>query len=133
MIEVYTEKFDKIKTREIERGVTLVGPHRDDLVFFVNDRDVQTYGSQGQQRTTALSLKLAEIELIHEEIGEYPILLLDDVLSELDDFRQSHLLNTIQGKVQTFVTTPSVDGIDHQTLREASTFYVSQGSIKKVK
>ena len=131
MIEVYQEKFDKIKTREMERGVTLVGPHRDDLVFFVNGRDVQTYGSQGQQRTTALSLKLAEIELIHEEIGEYPILLLDDVLSELDDYRQTHLLNTIQGKVQTFVTTPSIEGIDHQTLREASTFYVSQGHVKK--
>nr|WGD69685.1 hypothetical protein P5630_05450 [Bacillus subtilis] len=65
----------------------------------MNGRDVQTYGSQGQRRTTALSLKLAEIDLIHEEIGEYPILLLDDVLSELDDYRQSHLLHTIQGTV----------------------------------
>ena len=64
--------------------MTLSGPHRDDVLFYVNGRDVQTYGSQGQQRTTALSLKLAEIDLIHEEIGEYPILLLDDVLSELD-------------------------------------------------
>ena len=68
-----------------------MGPHRDDLSFFINDREVQTYGSQGQQRTTALSLKLAEIELIHEEIGEYPVLLLDDVLSELDHYRQTQL------------------------------------------
>lgn len=127
MIEAYEEKFDKIKDREIERGATLAGPHRDDLLFFVNGRDVQTFGSQGQQRTTALSLKLAEIELIHEEIGEYPILLLDDVLSELDDYRQSHLLNTIQGKVQTFVTTTSVEGIDHQTLKEATTYRVAKG------
>ncbi|WP_409303566.1 DNA replication/repair protein RecF [Peribacillus sp. SCS-155] len=133
MIEVFQEKFVSIRNREIERGVTLIGPHRDDLAFFVNGRDVQTFGSQGQQRTTALSLKLAEIELIHSEIGEYPILLLDDVLSELDDYRQSHLLNTIQGKVQTFVTTTSVEGIDHQTLKEASTFYVTQGSLAKVK
>ncbi|PLT33222.1 DNA replication/repair protein RecF [Bacillus sp. V5-8f] len=133
MIEEFEDKFDKIRSREIERGVTLIGPHRDDLVFFVNGRDVQTFGSQGQQRTTALSLKLAEIELIHSEIGEYPILLLDDVLSELDDYRQSHLLNTIQGKVQTFVTTTSTDGIDHQTLRDASTFYVAQGALSKVK
>ena len=81
------------------------------LQFFVNDYDVQTYGSQGQQRTTALSLKLAEIELIKQEVGEAPVLLLDDVLSELDDYRQSHLLNTIQGDVQTFVTTTSVEGI----------------------
>ncbi|WP_163102536.1 DNA replication/repair protein RecF [Peribacillus alkalitolerans] len=132
MIEVFQEKFAKIRQREIDRGVTLIGPHRDDLAFIVNGRNVQTFGSQGQQRTTALSVKLAEIELIHAEIGEYPILLLDDVLSELDDFRQSHLLNTIQGKVQTFVTTTSVEGIDHQTLREASTYHVVQGSITKV-
>lgn len=132
MVEVFEEKFLKVKTREIERGVTLFGPHRDDLLFHVNNRDVQTFGSQGQQRTTALSLKLAEIELIRSEIDEYPILLLDDVLSELDDFRQSHLLNTIQGKVQTFVTTTNVDGIDHQTLKEASTFKVESGWIEKI-
>lgn len=132
MIEVFEEKFAKIKSREIDRGLTLFGPHRDDLAFFVNGRDVQTFGSQGQQRTTALSIKLAEIELIHSEIGEYPILLLDDVLSELDDYRQSHLLNTIQGKVQTFVTTTSVDGIDHQTLKEASTFRVEAGVMRKI-
>jgi DNA replication and repair protein RecF len=132
MITGFEEKFSKVRTREIERGTTLFGPHRDDLTFTVNGRDVQTFGSQGQQRTTALSVKLAEIELIYAEIGEYPILLLDDVLSELDDYRQSHLLNTIQGKVQTFVTTTSVEGIDHQTLREASTFIVEAGRIKKV-
>jgi DNA replication and repair protein RecF len=132
MVESFEEKFTKVRAREIERGTTLFGPHRDDLLFYVNGRDVQTFGSQGQQRTTALSVKLAEIELIHSEIGEYPILLLDDVLSELDDFRQSHLLNTIQGKVQTFVTTTSVEGIDHQTLKEASTYIVEAGVIRKV-
>lgn len=131
MINIYENKYNQVKQREIDRGVTLFGPQRDDLLFFVNDRDVQTFGSQGQQRTTALSIKLAEIELIHDEIGEYPILLLDDVLSELDHFRQSHLLNTIQGKVQTFVTTTSVEGIDHQTLKEASTFFVKDGNLKK--
>ncbi|MBP2243142.1 DNA replication and repair protein RecF [Cytobacillus eiseniae] len=132
MINIYEEKFAKIKNREIERGTTMFGPHRDDLLFFVNGRDVQTFGSQGQQRTTALSVKLAEIELIHSEMGEYPLLLLDDVLSELDDYRQSHLLNTIQGKVQTFVTTTSVDGIDHQTLKEAAAFHVKTGEITKI-
>lgn len=131
--ETYVEKFSKVKSKEIERGMTLAGPHRDDLILYVNDKDVQTFGSQGQQRTTALSLKLAEIELIKSEIGEYPTLLLDDVLSELDDYRQSHLLNTIQGKVQTFVTTTSIDGIDHQTLKEATTFKVENGVLTKVK
>ncbi|MDP4084682.1 MAG: DNA replication/repair protein RecF [Bacillota bacterium] len=130
MIIHFEEKFSKVKAKEIERGTTLFGPHRDDLLFFVNQREVQTFGSQGQQRTTALSVKLAEIELIQSEIGEYPILLLDDVLSELDDFRQSHLLNAIQGKVQTFVTTTSVEGIDHQTLKEASIFIVKSGEIE---
>ena len=132
MVRCFEEKFQKVKLREIDRGTTLFGPHRDDIQFSVNNRDVQTFGSQGQQRTTALSVKLAEIELIHSEIKEYPILLLDDVLSELDDYRQSHLLNTIQGKVQTFVTTTSVEGIDHQTLKEASTYVVEAGAIKKV-
>ncbi|WP_210367582.1 DNA replication/repair protein RecF [Bacillus sp. REN3] len=132
MIAVYEEKFAKVKNREIDRGTSMFGPHRDDLQFFVNGRDVQTFGSQGQQRTTALSVKLAEIELIQAEIGEYPILLLDDVLSELDDYRQSHLLNTIQGKVQTFVTTTSVDGIDHQTLKEAAAFRVEAGNMARI-
>ncbi|MPQ27324.1 DNA replication/repair protein RecF [Bacillus paralicheniformis] len=129
MINSYQETFSKLRDKEIERGVSLSGPHRDDVLFYVNGRDVQTYGSQGQQRTTALSLKLAEIDLIQEEIGEYPILLLDDVLSELDDYRQSHLLHTIQGRVQTFVTTTSVDGIDHKTLNEAEIFRVENGTL----
>jgi DNA replication and repair protein RecF len=126
---IYLNKFRDMKDKEIDRGTTLIGPHRDDLVFYVNGKDVQTYGSQGQQRTTALSVKLAEIELIYKEVGEYPILLLDDVLSELDDFRQSHLLNTIQGKVQTFVSTTSVDGINHETLHKAEIFHVENGEI----
>jgi DNA replication and repair protein RecF len=132
MFNIYENKYNQVKNRELERGVTMFGPHRDDLLFYVNDREVQTFGSQGQQRTTALSIKLAEIELIHAEIGEYPILLLDDVLSELDQHRQTHLLNTIQGKVQTFVTTTSVEGIDHQTLKEASTFFVEKGTLQKI-
>lgn len=122
-------KIADSQNRELYRGVSLIGPHRDDLQFFVNDYDVQTYGSQGQQRTTALSLKLAEIELIKQEVGESPVLLLDDVLSELDDYRQSHLLNTIQGDVQTFVTTTSVEGIAHETIQQAQLFHVEQGAV----
>lgn len=127
--EIYHNKFEKIQEKEIDRGTSLIGPHRDDLLFYVNGRNVQTYGSQGQQRTTALSVKLAEIELIYNEIGEYPVLLLDDVLSELDDYRQSHLLNTIQGKVQTFVSTTSVDGIHHDTLKQADIFKINDGVV----
>src|SRR5690625_1526032 len=89
----YSEAFTKVMNNEIRRGTTLVGPHRDDLLFYINDKDVKLYGSQGQQRTTALSLKLAEIDLIYEQMNEYPILLLDDVRSKLNDFIHSRLLN----------------------------------------
>lgn len=123
--------FTKIVEKEIDRGSTLIGPHRDDLIFHVNNKDVQTYGSQGQQRTTALSLKLAEIELIKSEVGEYPILLLDDVLSELDQYRQSHLLHSIQGKVQTFVSTTSIKDLQHETIQKAELFHVEDGTIKR--
>ena len=125
----YLEAFQQVFKQEIRRGTTLIGPHRDDLTFFINDKEVKLYGSQGQQRTTALSLKLAEIDLIYEEKKEYPILLLDDVLSELDDFRQSHLLTAIQQKVQTFVSTTSVDGIDHETLQQAAMYHVENGTV----
>src|SRR5690625_2923822 len=125
----YLEAFSQIERNEINRGLTLIGPHRDDLIFYINDKDVKLYGSQGQQRTTALSLKLAEIDLIYDQTNEYPILLLDDVLSELDDFRQSHLLSTIQGKVQTFVSTTNIDGINHDTLEQASIYRVENGNL----
>jgi DNA replication and repair protein RecF len=130
-VEEFMIKLSQVAEQEFRRGVSLLGPHRDDLSFTINDKDVQSFGSQGQQRTTALSLKLAEIELIREEVGEYPILLLDDVLSELDPYRQSHLLKTIFPKVQTFVTTTSVEGIDDHTLSNAAIFYVEQGEIRR--
>lgn len=131
MENILEEKLKSMRVREIERGLTLVGPHRDDLYFFVNGYNIQTYGSQGQQRTTALSLKLAEIELVKQEVGEPPVLLLDDVLSELDDYRQSHLLNTIQGQVQTFITTTNITGIDHETIRQATIYNVNAGVVTK--
>lgn len=131
--EVLVKAFEHIKDKELDRGLTLIGPHRDDLEFFVNDKNVQTFGSQGQQRTTALSLKLAEIELIASEVGEYPLLLLDDVLSELDDLRQTHLLSTFKEKVQTIVTTTNVSGIDHDMLKDARSFYVKEGTVDDMK
>ncbi|GAF13089.1 DNA recombination and repair protein RecF [Bacillus sp. JCM 19046] len=132
-IKMELEKtYERKKEDEMRRGTTLFGPHRDDLGFLINGLDVQSYGSQGQQRTTALSLKLAEIDLIYAEIGEYPILLLDDVLSELDDYRQSHLLETIQSRVQTFVTTTSISGLHQSVLNEACIYDVTQGAIKRL-
>lgn len=126
--EAFAEQSGRLRTRELERGTTLLGPHRDDLKFIVNGRDVQMFGSQGQQRTAALSVKLAEIELIREDVGEYPLLLLDDVLSELDDMRKTHLLNVFREKVQTFVTTTSTDGLDRQLLERALLFRIEHGT-----
>ncbi len=123
--------FANLQQKEIFQGTTLLGPHRDDVVFKINGQNVQVYGSQGQQRTTALSVKLAEIELMKNKTGEYPILLLDDVLSELDGNRQTHLLKTIQGRVQTFLTTPGLNDITQQLIKEPKIFHIDDGQISE--
>lgn len=125
------EELKKTEERDLTQLTTNVGPHRDDLVFMVNGQNVQTYGSQGQQRTTALSVKLAEIELINEEIGEYPILLLDDVLSELDDERQVQLMEFIDNKLQTFLTTTSVTHLNDKLKIKPEIFYVTNGEVER--
>jgi DNA replication and repair protein RecF len=121
--------LDESLEKEIDRMQTMIGPHRDDISFHINGYDVQTYGSQGQQRTTALSVKLAELDLIYEEVGEYPVLLLDDVLSELDETRQSHLLTSIRNRVQTFVTTTSISDINHVIMNDMSSFNIDSGKV----
>jgi recF protein len=126
----YKEALEAVKTKERFRQVTLVGPHRDELLFLINQKNVQTFGSQGQQRTTALSVKLAEIDLMKEETGEYPVLLLDDVMSELDDARQLHLLETIEGKVQTFLTTTTLEHVKDKMTVEPQIYYVRQGQVE---
>lgn len=117
------------KDREIERGYTLVGPHRDDLVLKINDIDVRKYGSQGQQRTAALALKLAELEFMKSETGEYPVLLLDDVFSELDEKRRDTLLNLIADKIQTFITTTDINLPDKLNKCSYRIFEVEEGEI----
>lgn len=128
--ETYAQEIEQVKGKERLRQVTLAGPHRDDMSFLVNEKDVQTFGSQGQQRTTALSVKLAEIDLIKEETGEYPVLLLDDVMSELDDSRQLHLLETIEGKIQTFLTTTTLKQVKDKMSVEPEIFYIRQGQLE---
>jgi len=122
-------KLSQVKQQEQRRATCLFGPHRDDLLFYINDKEVYAYGSQGQQRTAALSLKLAELELMKEEVGEYPILLLDDVLSELDRNRQTQLIRTFQGKVQTFITTTGIESIEAASIAHAKLFQVSNGQV----
>lgn len=114
---------------EILRGITVVGPHRDDLVVRIGHTDIRNFGSQGQQRTSALSLKLSEIEFMKMEAGEYPILLLDDVMSELDYGRRKYLLEVVGGKIQTFVTTTEIDELFGPIKNESRIFQVKSGKI----
>jgi len=129
LFERFMVKLSQMKEQELRRGATLVGPHRDDLTFRINGKDAYSFGSQGQQRTTALSIKLAEIELMKQETGEYPVLLLDDVLSELDRQRQTQLIETFRSKVQTFITTTGVEGIRMESLDDVKLFHVSEGAV----
>ena len=101
----YMKNFSAGTNSDIERGTTTLGPHHDDLKFFVDGMELKLYGSQGQLRTTALSLKLSELELLRRAVGEYPVLLLDDVMSELDAERREQLLTFLtQKKIQTLIT-----------------------------
>lgn len=104
----FKDEVIRSRERDIKFKMTNVGPHKDDVTFFINDKDVRKYGSQGQQRTCALSLKLAEIELVKKVINDTPVLLLDDVLSELDANRQNFLLDSI-GDIQTIITCTGLD------------------------
>lgn len=123
------QQLQRQKQHDIFVGSTSVGPHRDDFHFLVNGNDLQKFGSQGQQRTAVLSLKLAELDFFQEAVGDYPILLLDDVLSELDQFRQTHLLQTIQNRIQTFITTTSLDNVDLSVISAPKIFTIKAGGI----
>ena len=106
--ELLYKQFHHNREKDLYAGNATLGPHRDDLEFSINDTDAKKYGSQGQQRTVALSLKLAEIRIAKQMLGEYPVLLLDDVLSELDLDRQKYLVNQIEG-VQLFITSAEIN------------------------
>lgn len=122
--------MDKRQT-DFRMGYTTVGPHRDDLQLFLDGQDVQSFASQGQQRTIALSLRLAEIDFIYDEIGDYPVLLLDDVLSELDDKRQRNLVFSMSQKVQTIITTTTLFHLETELSSAARLFDVSSGIISE--
>ena len=114
---------------EIVRKQACVGPHRDDILFFINNNDATKYASQGQQRTIVLALKLAEIKLIKEKLGESPILLLDDVLAELDDLRQNYLLTTIEDDTQTIITSVDTLLFDENFLNDVKIHSIKNGQL----
>ncbi len=123
----FKRELENNKEKEIERGYTTCGPHRDDLKLELNDFDVRKFGSQGQQRTVALALKLSELEFMKSEAGEYPVLLLDDVFSELDSERRQFLMEFIGGRVQTFLTTTDRILAEEITTQKEHFFTIDQG------
>lgn len=124
------ESLSRSHRRDRIRGTTCIGPHRDDLKIMVNGIDIRPYGSQGQQRTAALSLKLSELQLIKEETGEEGILLLDDVLSELDAQRQEFLIQSL-GSVQLFITATELSKDVRESLPRGNLYLVNEGKVIK--
>ena len=127
-IEDFTEKCKQNQEKDIKLKQTTTGPHRDDFSFMVRDIDIRKFGSQGQQRTAALSLKLAEIELVKKIAKDTPVLLLDDVLSELDSNRQNFLLNSI-GEIQTIITCTGLDDFINNRFEINKIFKVVEGTV----
>ena len=124
------DELKKNRDRDLRMGSTMAGPHRDDIGFYNHDIDIRRYGSQGQQRTAALSLKLSEIDLVKEAIKDVPVLLLDDVLSELDSSRQKQLLDNING-IQTMITCTGLDEFVENRFHINSVYKVTNGTIER--
>lgn len=124
--ENFIKELERKHMDDIERGTTSRGSHRDDIVFQINGTDVRTFGSQGQKRTTVLSIKLSELEFMAQETGEYPLLLLDDAMSELDYSRQKMILKYID-KVQTFITLTDLNQIPELKGKSRQVFQINSG------
>lgn len=127
-IEEFEKKLKFSQDRDIKAKMTSVGPHRDDFSFLIGDIDIRKFGSQGQQRTAALSLKLSEIELVKKITRDTPVLLLDDVLSELDSNRQNYLLNSI-GDIQTIITCTGLEEFVNNRFEVNKVFRVADGAV----
>ena len=126
--ESIEQEIARNRERDLKFKLTTIGPHRDDLCVMVNGIDIRKFGSQGQQRTAALSLKLSEIYLVKEVVKDTPVLLLDDVLSELDSNRQNYLLNSIHD-VQTVITCTGLDEFVNNRFHINKIFHVVCGQI----
>lgn len=128
----FEDELFRVKEKDMRQCMTSVGPHRDDLLFSIGEVDIRKFGSQGQQRTSALSLKLSEIELVKRSIHDTPVLLLDDVLSELDSNRQNYLLNSIHD-TQTLITCTGLDEFVKNRFQINKIFKVVQGTVEERK
>ena len=130
--DLLEQELERVKPRDLKQCQTSVGPHRDDLLFSIAGVDIRKFGSQGQQRTSALSLKLSEIELVRKSIHDTPVLLLDDVLSELDAGRQSWLLESIQD-IQTLISCTGLDDFVNSRISLDKVFRVKEGIVQEEK
>jgi len=126
----FREQLEADFNESVGRGVTIAGPHRDELRLMINNRDCGLYGSRGQARTAVLALKIAELEWMKGRIGEYPLLLLDEVVAELDSKRRAFLLNRLDGQAQTLLTTTELDIFSPDFLERAAIWRVIDGQIQ---
>ena len=131
MIEKFLEAFNLNMEKEKLRQTCLVGPHRDDICFTIDNNDARKFASQGQQRTLVLALKLAELDIISAKTGDKPLLLLDDVLAELDDIRQNFLLRAIKSDIQTIITSVDTLFFDEKFLKDVEIVKIKDGCIIK--
>ena len=127
----FRERLRVLRNDEIARGVTTIGPHRDELRFLANDIDLGDYGSRGQVRTTLLALKLAEVNWMKERTGEWPVILLDEVMAELDLLRRVDLLRYIVGSEQVLFTTTDLSLFAHEYVEKAEVWRVESGRVEK--
>lgn len=127
---LFQKRLDHLRRREVAAGLSLAGPHRDDLDFLDSGRDMRAYGSRGQQRTAALAVKLAEVSVMTRELGEAPLLLLDDVMSELDDTRRGALLQLLTSVPQAIVTATDWDDFSPAFLSQARCLRVVEGRLQ---
>jgi len=130
--ESFLEQLREITREEIQRGMSLIGPHRDDLRFLAGGVDMRVYGSRGQQRTVVLALKLAEAKLLAKETGEHPVMLLDEVMSELDEARRRYLMRAIEDSQQAILTTTHWNAYNPEFLAKATLLRVKEGRIERI-
>ncbi len=129
MIKSMKEKYDKNLNNEIFQGVTLFGTHKDDFSVYIDDIKINNYGSQGQHRIAILCIRLSEIEIFKKEKKKNPILLLDDIFSELDEIKKNNIIRYIDNDLQVFITSTDIENIDNKLLKNSNIFYVKEGNV----
>ena len=127
--EIFKYSMSECFEEELARGQSVIGPHRDDLLFLINNKDAKSFASQGQQRSIILAIKLAELKIMEKRTGETPVLLLDDVFAELDESRQDFLLHNLPENIQTFLTTTHISEIQKEFIQGAQILEVKGGKI----